>query len=84
MSRLRTKAKVRGNTDYIAATEELTRLDIPWRLEPPTGKGHPMLHITLPAGVYRRPVGCSPSTRTPKGAYVNSLHRWLRERGVGV
>lgn len=84
MSRVRIKEKVRGNADFAVASEELTRLGLPWSINIPTGKGHPMLHVTINGSVYRRPVGCTPSTRTPNGVYVASLRRWLRQHGVAV
>jgi hypothetical protein len=84
MSRLRIEAKVRKNPDFETVSAELDRLGIEWSLNPATGKGHPMMHITVRGVVHRRPVGCTPGMNTPRARFLGDLRRWLRTRGLDV
>jgi hypothetical protein len=84
MSRVRLEAKVRKNPDFDTVSRELDRLGLSWSLNTATGKGHPMLHIQIGGIVYRRPVACTPGTRTPQARFLGDVRRWLRERGVVV
>lgn len=84
MSRVRIHAKVRGNPEFVAVTTELDRLGLPWTLEPPRGKGHPIMLIEVHGRTYRRPIACTPKTCVPSATAVSALRRWLREREFHV
>lgn len=70
--------KVRKNPDFVAATRLLDELGLDYALEPPTGKGHPILRI----GSVRWPVASSPRSRMRTANVRAHLRRRLREAGL--
>lgn len=82
MSRMRITARLRQNADFRAVADYLDTACLAWRIEPPPGKGHPLIFIDLPSGeTVRHTIACTPrGSGNPAGA-IAFLRRVLRAAG---
>jgi len=70
--------EVRKNPDFVEATRLLEELGLDYELEPPRGKGHPILRI----GSVRWPVASTPSSRMRVANVRAHLRQRLRQAGL--
>ena len=75
--------KVRTNAEYQAITRHLDEVGLSYSVEPPTGKGHPALAITLTDGrVVHYTIACTPRGRLNAKSRVAQIKRFLAERAA--